>query len=275
VVVGGTSYYIEAIIYNNLVRRPGATGVDSGDDDDDDGDGDDDSDDEPSPVDGEPWAPSVDDFREYSPFRHGNDPPTADTATGAGEMYADALADAVTFARVTSARGRLSYKRYGRTFADCGGGAWRRWRVSSTSVAECETVALYAHGVRVLDAVAGQPSPEYEVSAADVTAGLRDRYSGVHVRCRLDDLLRRTDAAGQPDRAAVVAAALCRMRAEVAYRTQRLALALLVDDERTAVDLLSPAALKAHAAYFDPAAAVELHPHNTRKVFRYGLRFCP
>jgi len=69
--------------------------------------------------------------------------------------------------------------------------------------------------------------------------------------------------------AAAVRGVLCRTHAELERRTQRLALALLADDERTAVDLMSPRALKLHASYFDPVAANELHPHNTRKVFRY------
>lgn len=268
-VVGGTSYYIESLIYDNLVPRP-ADRADDRDDDVDDCDG----------AEAQRRDDlSVDAFREYAPFRHPNDKPTAATPEAAGRMYADALAEAVRFARTMAAVGRLPFKRYRNTFATAevvDRGEPSPW---PSAVAECETAALYAHGVRVLDAVAvvlagtGTPLDDvrYDVSAADVAVGHRERYARADVRSRLDGLLAAAAAAGR-DAECILAEALCRMHAEVERRVQRLALALLVDRERTAVDLVTAADLKAHAAYFDPVAANELHPHNTRKVFRYACR---
>jgi len=260
VVVGGTSYYIESIVYNNLVRRPDGGGEEEARDDEETSGDDDDA----------AEHLTLGAFREYAPFRNSNDPPTADTADAAGRLYADALAEAVRFARTMPAVGRLSRKRYRNTFvpADDGRSRWPR------TVAERETAALFGHGVRVLDAVtaaAGAPADvRYEVSAADVAVGHRERYALADVRSRLDALLRRTAGTSERQQLAV-REALRRAHAELEKRTQRLALALLADREQTAVSLLTPAALKAHAAYFDPVAAHELHPHDTRKVFRYAL----
>lgn len=263
VVVGGTSYYIESIVYNNLVRRP-----DGGEEAEDE--------EETSDHDNSDGAEhlTLAAFREYAPFRNGNDRPTVDTADAAGRLYADALAEAVRFARTMPAVGRLSRKRYRNTFVPAATADDHRSRWPRT-VAECETAALCAHGVRVLDAVtaAGASADvRYEVSAADVAVGHRERYALADVRSRLDALLRRTGAGrGTADEQPAVREALCRTHAELEKRTQRLALALLADREQTAVSLLTPVALKTHAAYFDPVAAHELHPHNTRKVFRYVL----
>ncbi|XP_025416630.1 uncharacterized protein LOC112687878 isoform X2 [Sipha flava] len=272
VLVGGTSYYIESIIYNYLVRK---TTEDVEDDDDDDcggGVG--------------PEAPDNDDltvdlsakaFQEYAMFRNVNDVPTADTVDGAGRMYADTLAEAVRFVRTMAAVGRLPFKRYRNTFVAADDERRAEW---PSTVVDCETAAVFAHGVRVLDAVAGAlrreprtPSVDeycgdggYEVSVADVVTGHRERYARAHVMSRLDAVLA---AAGRaPAVEPAVTEALCRTCAELEKRTQRLALALLVDNERTACSLLSPNALKVHASYFDPLAAKELHPHNVRKVFR-------
>lgn len=250
-VVGGTSYYIESIIYNNLVQRP----ADDGDDQE-----------EEAVATAEDL--SADAFRAYTLFRNVNDAPAVNTANGACRMYADALAEAVRFARTMPAVGRLSFKLYRNSFsANSGDGDERsRW---PAVVAECETAALYAHGVRVLDAVlaAGTAAANvcYEVLAADVTAGRRERYAFADVQSRLDTLL--AQAADKE----VATSALCRVHDELEKRAQRLALALLADEEQTAVDLLSARALKAHAMYFDPVSANELHPHNTRKIFRYGM----
>lgn len=267
VVVGGTSYYIESLVYDNLVWRRRRQ-----DDDGQDEDGKDDNDDDGGG--GDFSAPTLNAFREYALFRHVNDAPTADTADGAGRMYADALSEAVRFARTMPAVGRLSRRRYRYTFAP----ATAETELTAAPPAECEAAALFAHGVRVLDAalaavvdgscdapVAGGP---YEVLAADAaTAGHRDRPGLVDVRRRLDALLRAAGDRG-PAQQAAVRETLCRACAEVERRAQRLALALLADDENTAVALITPAALKAHAAYFDPVTANSLHPHNTRKVFR-------
>jgi len=269
VVVGGTSYYIESIIYDNLVQgsAAGEPAPDAADDDDeqDDDEQDDDGDDL-----------SVNAFREYSLFRNANDAPTAATAIGAGRMYVYLLSEAVRFALSMTAVGRLPFRRYRNTFVgvDSVAGPW------PPTVAECEVAALYAHGVRVLDVVAesvgrtdGGPDVRYEVTAEDVVVGHLKRYGFADIHSRLDDLMTRVKKvrgmATDVDVDANVRTALCRAHEELQSRTQRLALALLVDHERTAVDLLTPAALKAHAAYFDPVAASALHPHNTRKVFRY------
>lgn len=278
VVVGGTSYYIESIIYDNLVQRSAA-----GEPEPDAADDDDEQDDDEQDDDGDDLSASA--FHKYAGFRNINDVPTAVTAPGAGRMYLDALAEAVRFAQTMTAVGRLPFRRYGNTFVGVDNvvdprvaGPW------PPTVAECETAALYAHGVRVLDAITeaigrtdGVPDVRYEVTAADVMVGYRERYGFADVRSRLDDLLTRVKTVDIPveEEAADVEVdpnvrmALCRLHAELQMRMQRLALALLVDHERTAVDLLTPSALKAHAAYFDPVAASALHPHNTRKVFRY------
>lgn len=265
VVVGGTSYYIESLIYNNLVRSSEDGGgvndslvVEEQDDDDDDDEDDDD--------DGAAIANrvSVDALREYALFRNGNDASAADTADGAGRMYADALVEAVRFVRTLPAVGLLSFKRYRNTFAPPADNDRSRW---PPTVAECETAALYAHGVRVLDAAANADTGIlYDVLAADVVTGRRERYAAADVRSRLDTLL---TTARADDSAAAVREVLCRAYDELEKRVQRFALALLVDNEQAATSVLSPHALKAHAAYFDPAAASVLHPHNTRKVFRY------
>lgn len=261
-VVGGTSYYIEAIIYDNLVRR-----AENEDEDEDDNDG------EPTAeVAADTVNTSVEAFREYAPFRNFNDPPTADGVDAAGRMYADALAEAVRFGRGMPAVERLPFKRYRNTFVTAAAAEddRARWPSTVASVIDCESAALYAHGVRVLDAVAAADARvRYEVLAADVTAGLRERYTYADVRSRLDAVL---SATGTADGTAVKDA-LCRAYEELEKRTQRLALAVLADNERVSVALMTPHALKAHAAYFDPVAANELHPHNTRKVFRYVQRF--
>lgn len=262
ILVGGTSYYIESIIYvNSLVSgtsgpgstvRSGAGQLESGD------------------ADVELSACS---FRGYTAFRHANDPPTADTVGGVGRMYADGLAEAVRFARTMPAVARLPPARYRNTFVadDVDDGDQEQWPIS---VAECETAALYAHGVRVLDTVAVPSSVadddvrRYRVLATDVTTGLRRRYARADVLSRLDALLAETD--GWDERRTVaLKEAFRRTCAELEYRTQRLALALLIEREQTAVELMSPQVLKAHAAYYDQAAAIQLHPHNTRKIFRY------
>lgn len=271
-VVGGTSYYIESIIYDNLVQASadGEPEPDAADDEDeqDDDEQDDDGDDL-----------SVGAFREYAVFRNVNDVPTAVTLAGARRLYADALAEAVRFAQTMAAIGRLPFRRYRNTFVGVDSRAeeppWPR------TVAECETAALYAHGIRVFDAVdrsVGQPDVgpgvQYEVTATDVAVGHRERYGFADVQSRLNGILatvKSMDFAVMEEVYENVRDALCRAHAEVQMRTQRLALALLVDQERTAVDLLTPAAIKAHAAYFDPVAASALHPHNTRKLFRYVL----
>lgn len=267
--MGGTSYYIESIIYNYLLQK---TTEDEEDDDNDCGL-------EPEALDNDDVAAvdlSVKAFREYAMFRNVNDVSVADTVDGAGRMYADTLAEAVRFVRTMAAVGRLPFKRYRNTFvtADEHRAEW------PSTVADCETAALFAHGVRVLDAMAEAlrcelrtPSADdccgdggYEVSTADVVTGHRERYAHTHVLSRLDAVL---IAAGRaPAAAPAVKEALCRTYAELEKRMQRLALALLVDNERTACSLLPPNALKGHASYFDPLAAKELHPHNTRKVFR-------
>nr|QUH22250.1 tRNA dimethylallyltransferase [Megoura viciae] len=276
VVVGGTSYYIESIIYDNLVQGSAA-----GESEPDAADDDDEQDDDEQDDDGDDL--SVNAFREYAGFRNANDVPMAVTAAGAGRMYVDALAEAVRFAQTMTAVGRLPFRRYRNTFVSVDNvvdprvvGLW------PPTVAECETAALYAHGVRVLDAAIeavrrtdGKPDVRYEIMAADVVVGHRERYGFVDVRFRLNNLLTRLKTGVIPVQEAVdveveanVRVALCQAHVELQMRTQRLALALLADHERTAVDLLTPAALKAHAAYFDPVAASALHPHNTRKVFR-------
>ncbi|XP_022162711.1 tRNA dimethylallyltransferase, mitochondrial [Myzus persicae] len=277
VVVGGTSYYIESIIYDNHLVQGSA----AGEPDPDPADDDDEQDDDEQDDDGDDL--SADAFREYSGFRNVNDVPIAVTAAGAGRMYVDALAEAVRFAQTMTAIGRLPVRRYRNTFVGVDNVVDPRMAEPwPPTVAECETAALYAHGVRVLGGVAeavgrtdGAPDVQYEVTAADITVGHRERYGLADVQSRLDDLLtlvKNVDipvneaAAAEVD--ANVRTALCRVHAELQMRTQRLALALLADHERTAVDLLTPAALKAHAAYFDPVAASALHPHNTRKVFR-------
>lgn len=269
-VVGGTSYYIESIIYNNLVR------LIKEEEDDDDG-----VEDRPemSPKDLHRYAflseLSENDFREYATFRDVNDAPVADTVDGAGRMYADAVVEAVRFARTMPAVGSLPITRYWNTFvmdgADDDRTAW------PPVVAECETAALYAHGVRVLDAVhEARREPDdvlerdvrYAVLATDVTTGCRELYTFADVRRRLEGLMAAVAVDEDATTASRVKDALCRAHAEVVNRTQRLALALLVEDERTAVGILSPSTLKSHAMYFDPVAAIELHPHNIRKVFR-------
>lgn len=265
VVVGGTSYYIESLVYENLVwrqRRQDDGGQQEDSDDDDDG--------------GDGFAsPSLDEFREYALFRHVNDAPAADTADGAGRMYADTLSEAVRFVRTMPAVGRLSRQRYRYTFAPVA----ETELAAASEPAECEAAALFAHGVRILDAALvavadgscealAAGDVRYEVLAADATtASHRDRPGPADVRRRLDALLRAADDRGPGEREAV-RQVLCRACTEVEKRAQRLALALLADDELTAVALISPAALKAHAAYFDPVTANGLHPHNTRKVFR-------
>ncbi|KAF0767176.1 tRNA dimethylallyltransferase [Aphis craccivora] len=268
VVVGGTSYYIESIIYDNLVQvsADGEPEPDVADDEDeqDDDEQDDDGDDL-----------SVGAFREYAMFRNVNDVPTVHTVIGAKRLYADAMAEAVRFAQTMAAVGRLPFRRYRNTFVGVDSRVAEPW---PPTVAECETAALYAHGVRVLDAVArsfGQPDVgldvRYEVTAADVAVGYRERYGLADIQSRLNGIqttVKAADFAVTDERYDNVRDALCRAHAELQMRTQRLALALLVDQERTAVDLLTPAALKAHAAYFDPVAASALHPHNTRKLFR-------
>lgn len=270
-VVGGTSYYIESIIYDNLVQvsADGEPEPDVADDEDeqDDDEQDDDGDDL-----------SVGAFREYAVFRNVNDVPTADTVAGAKRLYVDSLAEAVRFAQTMAAIGRLPFRRYRNTFVGVDSQVVEPW---PPTVAECETAALYAHGVRVLDAVArsvGQPDVgldvRYEVTATDVAVGHRERYGFADVQSRLNGILtmvKTVDFAVTEEVYDNVRDVLCRAHAELQMRTQRLALALLVDQERTAVDLLTPAALKAHAAYFDPVAASALHPHNTRKLFRYVL----
>lgn len=272
--VGGTSYYIESIIYDNLVQGSAAGEPEPDAPDDDDEHDDDEQDDEVDDL-------SANAFREYAGFRNVNDVQTAITVAGAGHMYVDALSEAVKFAQNMTAVGRLPVRRYRNTFvgADNVAESW------PPTVVECETAALYAHGVRVLDAVIasvgrtdGGPNIQYEVTSADVVVGHRERYRFGDIRSRLDDLLKLVKTADIPIQETMTVevdadarTALCRMHAEVQVRMQRLALALLADHERTAVDLLSPAALKAHAAYFDPVAASALHPHNTRKVFRYVL----
>lgn len=218
---------------------------------------------------------SVNAFREYALFRNSNDPPTADTVDGACQMYDETLANAVMFARTMPAVKRLPFKRYRNTFVPDVDDDRERW---AFTVDECETATLYAHGVRILDAVAralcrsgsSVDNVRYEVLAVDVATGHHKRYAFADIRSRLDDLLAKAD--GDVETAAAVQRALCRAHAELEKRTQRLALALLVDEEQTAVELLSPTVLKAHAAYFDPVAASGLHPHNTRKVFRYVLQ---
>lgn len=278
-VVGGTSYYIESIIYDNLVQvsADGEPEPDVADDEDeqDDDEQDDDGDDL-----------SVGAFREYAMFRNVNDVPTVHTVIGAKRLYADAMAEAVRFAQTMAAVGRLPFRRYRNTFVGVDSRVAEPW---PPTVAECETAALYAHGVRVLDAVArsfGQPDVgldvRYEVTAADVAVGYRERYGLADIQSRLNGIqttVKAADFAVTDERYDNVRDALCRAHAELQMRTQRLALALLVDQERTAVDLLTPAALKAHAAYFDPVAASALHPHNTRKLFRYvlgilGIKLC-
>lgn len=258
-VVGGTSYYIESIIYNSLVQRT----VNEDEDDDEE------------PEDEDVVDLSVDAFREHALFRNSNDSPTVDTLDGACRMYDDTLANAVMFARTMPAVRRLPFKRYRNTFVpDVDDDDRERW---AFTVDECETAALYAHGVRVLDAVAralcrngsSVDDVRYEVLAVDVATGHHERYAYADIRSRLDALTSKAD--GDVEMAAAVQRALCRAHAELEKRTQRLALALLVHDEQTTVDLLSPSVLKAHAAYFDPVAASGLHPHNTRKVFRYVL----
>ncbi|XP_015366387.1 PREDICTED: tRNA dimethylallyltransferase, mitochondrial isoform X1 [Diuraphis noxia] len=271
VVVGGTSYYIESIIYDNLVQGSvaGESEPDAADDDDEHDD--DEQDDEGDGL-------SANAFREYAGFRNVNDVQTATTAVGAGHMYVDALVEAVKFAQNMTAVGRLTVRRYRNTFVGADNVA-EPW---PPTVVECETAALYAHGVRVLDAVMasvgrteGVLDIQFEVTAADVVVGHRERYRFGDIRSRLDDLLKLVKTAdismqdaGTVEVDAYVRKTLCRVHAEVQMRMQRLALALLADHERTAVDLLSPATLKAHAAYYDPVAASALHPHNTRKVFR-------
>lgn len=262
ILVGGTSYYIESIIYDNsLVSRADVAVVCGGDE-------------QPESADAEDADDhlSVNAFREYAAFRHANDPPVADTVDGVCRMYADALAEAVRFARTMPAVGQLSPGLYRNTFVADDDDDCEQW---PSSAAECETAALYAHGVRVLDAAAAAAGAlpdtdaddvgRYRVLAADVTAGLRRRYTHADVRSRLDALLADADEW----RTAALEKALRRSCAELEYRTQRLALALLTNRERTVTELMSPHALKTHAAYYDPAAAIELHPHNTRKVFRY------
>lgn len=264
-VVGGTSYYIESLIYNNLVRQIRE------EEDDDDG-----AEDhiETSPTylqrHAVPSELCENDFREYAMFRDANDAPAADTVDGASRMYADAVVESVRFARTMPAVGSLPIVRYRNTFMMDGAEDDRTMWPSV--VAECETAALYAHGVRVLDAVhEARQLPDdvrYAVLAADVTTGCRELYTFADVRRKLEGLL--ASVASDVDATTVVRVkdALCRMHAEVINRTQRLALALLVDDERTAVGIMSACALKSHAMYFDPLAAIELHPHNIRKVFR-------
>lgn len=251
-VVGGTSYYIESIIYNNLVQRPSD-------------DGGDDQEEEDAAATAEDLSANA--FRAYTLFRNVNDAPKADTVDGACRMYADALAEAVRFARTMPAVGRLSFKLYRNSFSANSDDADERSRWPAV-VAECETAALYAHGVRVLDAVLAAGTSlanvvRYEVLAADVTAGRRERYTFADVQSRLDTLL-----AQAAEKEEVVTSALCRAHDELEKRTQRLALALLADEEQTAADLLPARALKAHAMYYDPVSANELHPHNTRKIFR-------
>lgn len=282
--VGGTSYYIESIVYNYLVQR---STTDEEEDYGGGGGGSDCAESEPT-NDAAVVDLSANAFREYATFRNVNDAPPVDTVDGAGRMYADTLAEAVRFARTMAAVRLLPLKRYRNTFAAAGQhpAAW-----PSSTVVDCETAALYAHGVRVLDAVAqalprwrdqrsSPPSSAddccgdggYAVSTVDVATGHRERYAHVHVMTRLDAVLM---AAGRtPAAVPAVKEALCRAHAELEKRMQRLALALLVDDERTACGLLSPSALKGHANYFDPLAAKELHPHNIRKVFRY-VYTCP
>lgn len=256
VVVGGTSYYIESIIYNNLVRR---ASDDSEEQDAEEQDDDDDS-------------LSADAFRAYAFFRNVNDAPMVDTAAGACQMYADALTEAVRFARTMPAVGRLPFKRYRNSFSTVvndDNDERLRW---PAVVAECETAALYAHGVRVLDAVLATGSSvadvRYEVLAADVTTGCKERYAFADIRSRMDTLLAR---ATEQETSVAIKNALCQTHAELEKRTQRFALALLANNEQTAVDLLPARALKAHAMYFDPVSANELHPHNTRKIFRYVM----
>ncbi|XP_060837365.1 uncharacterized protein LOC132919642 [Rhopalosiphum padi] len=269
VVVGGTSYYIESIIYDNLVQ-----GSADGEPEPDVADDEDEQDDDEQDDDGD--VLSVGAFREYAGFRNVNDVPMVATVAGASRLYADALAEAVRFAQTMTAIGRLPFRRYRNTFV--GVDDVDDMRVAEPwppTVAECETAALYAHGVRVLDAVAravgqtdGVPDVRYEVTATDVTVGHRERYGFADVQSRLDNISLTLVKTVALEVDGNVQAALCRAHAELQMRTQRLALALLVDQERTAVDLLTPTALKAHAAYFDPVAASALHPHNTRKVFR-------
>ncbi|VVC32895.1 Zinc finger C2H2-type,P-loop containing nucleoside triphosphate hydrolase,Matrin/U1-C-like, C2H2- [Cinara cedri] len=270
ILVGGTSYYIESIIYDNSLVSGGTAAV-VGEDDVGTGDG------RPGPAadadDADDAAVdlSVESFRQHATFRHANDLIEAQTVAGAGLMYANALGDALQFAWTMPAVERLPAARYRNTYvADDGGDDDDDREQWPSSVAECEMAALYAHGVRVLDAVTeaqvhgNYDVIRYPVLGTDVTAGLRQRYSMADVRNRMDVLLAATDESCE----AAFIEAMRRTCAEVESRTQRLALALLTENERTAVELISPRALRAHAAYYDQAAALELHPHNTRKVFR-------
>lgn len=256
VLVGGTSYYIESIIYNNLVRMQ----ADDREEQDVELEEDNNAD-----------SLSTDAFRAYASFRNINDAPAVDTVDGACRMYADALSEAVRFVQTMPAVGRLPFKRYRNSFSIVNDDNDERSRWPAV-VVECETAALYAHGIRVLDVVLAAGSSvadvRYEVLAADVTTGHQKRYTFADIRSRLDTLLA---LATEQETSVVIKNALCQTHAELEKRTQRLALALLVDNEQTAVDLLPASALKAHAMYFDPVSANELHPHNTRRVFRYVL----
>lgn len=259
-VVGGTSYYIESIIYNNLVRRPA--------DDSEEQDVEEQEEDEDAAI---ADRLSADAFRAYGLFRNVNDVPIVDTVDGAYRMYINALTEAVRFARTMPAVERMPFKRYRNSFSTVNDNNDERSRWPAV-VNECETAALYAHGVRVLDAVLATSSSvadvQYEVLAADVTTGRQEWYTFADIQSRMGTLLAR---ATEQETSMVIKNVLCQMHAEVEKRTQRLALALLADNEQTAVDLLPAHALKAHAMYFDPVSANELHPHNTRRVFRYVM----
>lgn len=310
IVVGGTSYYIESLLYHNLVHTNDDNNddVDDNNDDVDDDDDDDGDNDEQRPSLTEStstetldarmaWTRTIKEakltkrpeqqqdlsaeaFRRFAMFRNRNDVPTPTTAAAACRCYADTLTEAERFAREMVAAAGLSMRRYANTFVDYAD-AERRW---PRDLVQCELAALYAHGVRTMDAVCDEAThneplackddghgtsrwpPKYQVRAADVTTGLEQRYGRSDVDARIASLQRQLAVVGNE---ATAVDRLGRTRAELQRRVERLMLALLVEQERLALDLIaSPGTLKMHALYYDPVGANALHPHNTRKVFR-------
>ncbi|XP_050433908.1 tRNA dimethylallyltransferase isoform X2 [Adelges cooleyi] len=248
IVVGGTYYYIESIIYNNLVWSKTDDEVDETLDD---------------PSAAEATDLSLDAFRQYRMFRHSNDAVTAvDTADAARHLYRETLAETARFVKHTVSK--LSHKQRRNTFADAADGPVSK--SGGVPPVERELSALYSHGVRCLDALTAAirdglsaDTVRFDVLAADGDG----RFSCADVQRRLESLMALAEKHEE-----AVKNALYKMHRELEMRAQRVMLALLADQEKTVVDLLSPEMLKAHALYFDPVTANTLHPHNVRKVFR-------
>ncbi|XP_050545877.1 tRNA dimethylallyltransferase isoform X2 [Daktulosphaira vitifoliae] len=254
ILVGGTCYYVESIIYDNLLpdnvneeRQPEETVT--------------------CDLSNQEIDLSLNAFRQYRMFRHTTDiVPVPDNLDSAKHLYLETLRETVRF--VKNMLPALSIELYRNTFVDIED---QTFPVHLNSdLVECELNAMYSHGVRCLNAIkktlkkgSTLENVQFAVLVEDCRLADRKPFMQDDVEYCLNELVLDSN-----DNGVVIKEALYKLHLELEIRAERIMLALLVNDEKTVVDLLSPERLKLHAFYFDPVTANTLHPHNTRKVFR-------